>query len=148
MQIRIIFHLEKNLSAQVLVTVSLFLREFGAHGASYGRSNKELPLGHSASYHFWKDIGYPLLRKAALKAQRKNRWWPSLCLCSRSFLHPQWCVINITMGKYRKCQGCYGLSLFVKPSHPCWAPNVQRPLPCSPSVAQILLSSSLPPTSS
>lgn len=51
MQIKIIFHLEKNLSAQVLVTVSLFLREFSAHGASYGRSSKELPLGHSASYH-------------------------------------------------------------------------------------------------
>ena len=72
-KIKIVFHLEKNLSAQVLVTVSLFLREFGAHGASHGRSSKELPLGHSATYHFWKDIVYPLLQKAALKAQRKNR---------------------------------------------------------------------------
>ena len=51
------------------------------------------------------------------------------------------------MGKYGKCQGCYGLSLFVKPTgHPCWAPKVQRPLPCSPCVAQIFLSSCLPPT--
>ena len=111
-QIKIIFHLEKNLSAQVLVTVSLFLREFSAHGASYGRSSKELHLGHSATYHFWKDLVYPLLLKAALKAQRRNRWWPSLCLCS-SFLHPQCCVINIwweSMVSAKAVTGCPCLS--------------------------------------
>lgn len=37
------------------MTVSLFLRKFSVCDISHGRSSKKMPLGHSATYHFWKD---------------------------------------------------------------------------------------------